>query len=132
MLSRLDLNELIENNFSKTAPDSTLQELVKVISTSKRNIFPVLRGEELVGLVYLDDVRNIIFKHDQYEVVLVKNLMTKATAVIHPNENLHDILRKFKDTNQWNLPVVDNKKYLGFVSKSSVLAKYREELLRSV
>lgn len=133
LLSRLDLNDLIETNFSKTSPDSPLHELVKIISTSKRNIFPVLQNEMLTGLVYLDDVRNIIFKHDQYDVVFVKDLMTKPKAVIHLNENLHDILRKFEDTSQWNLPVVDDEeKYLGFVSKSSILSKYREELLRSV
>lgn len=133
LLSRLDLNELIETNFSTTAPDSPLQELVKVISASKRNIFPVLQEGGLMGLVYLDDVRNIIFKHDQYNIVFVKDLMIKPKAVIHLNENLHDILKKFDDTKQWNLPVVDNdERYLGFVSKSSILSKYREELLKSV
>lgn len=132
LLSRLDLTQLIETNFSTVYPDSTLHELVKVIAGSKRNIFPVIRDGHLIGLVHLDNVRNIIFKHDQYDLIFVKDLMTNAKAVIHPNENLHDILKKFEDTNQWNLPVVDKGKYLGFVSKSSILTRYREELLRSV
>lgn len=132
LLSRLDLTELIETNFSTVFPDSSLHELVKVISGSKRNIFPVIQEGRLIGLVHLDNVRNIIFKHDQYDLIFVKDLMTNSKAVIHPNENLHDILKKFEDTNQWNLPVVDKGKYLGFVSKSSILTKYREELLRSV
>jgi CIC family chloride channel protein len=132
LLSRLDLTDLIETNFSIIQSNATLQELVKVISNSKRNIFPVLDNGELKGLVFLDNVRNIIFKHDQYDKVFVKDLMTAAAAAIHPNESLHSILKKFDETNQWNLPVVDNRQYMGFVSKSSILTKYREELLRSV
>ncbi|HEY9046899.1 MAG TPA: chloride channel protein [Ohtaekwangia sp.] len=132
LLSRLDLTELIETNFSVITPEASLQELVKVISTSKRNIFPVLHNDELKGLVYLDNVRNIIFKHDQYDKVFVRDLMAAPMAVIEPNENLHTILKKFDDTNQWNLPVVENNKYLGFLSKSSILTQYREELLKSV
>jgi chloride channel protein, CIC family len=132
LLSRLDLTDLIETNFSIIHPDATLQELVKVISNSKRNIFPVLNNGELKGLVFLDNVRNIIFKHDQYDKVFVKDLMTAPQAAIHPNESLHNILKKFDETNQWNLPVVENRQYMGFVSKSSILTKYREELLKSV
>jgi CIC family chloride channel protein len=132
LLSRLDLTQLIETNFSTIGPSSTLQELVTVISTSQRNIFPVVDAENLVGLVYLDNVRSIIFKHDQYDKVLVSDLMTAPKVVIEANENVHSILKKFEDTRQWNLPVVKNKKYLGFVSKSTILTQYREELLKTV
>jgi CIC family chloride channel protein len=59
-------------------------------------------------------------------------LMTKPAAVIKLNENLFTVLKKFDDTNQWNLPVVEDKQYLGFVSKSSILTKYRSEVLKSV
>jgi CIC family chloride channel protein len=132
LLSRLDLAALIETNFSVIHSNETLQDLVKAISNSKRNIFPVLTDNELVGLIYLDNVRNIIFKHDQYEKILVRDLMSPLPAVIAPQDNLHGILKKFEETNQWSLPVVDKTTYLGFVSKSSILAKYREELLQSV
>jgi chloride channel protein, CIC family len=132
LLSRLDLGALIETNFSVIHSNETLQDLVKAISTSKRNIFPVLNDNELVGLIYLDNVRNIIFKHDQYEKIWVRDLMSPLPAVISPRDNLHSILQKFEETSQWSLPVVDNATYLGFVSKSSILTKYREELLQSV
>lgn len=132
LLSRLDLTALIETNFSSIAPNASLQELVKVISTAQRNIFPILKDGELVGLISLDDVRNIMFKHDQYDTTFVKDLMTQPPAVINPDENLHTILKKFDDTRQWNLPVIKDNQYLGFLSKSSILTRYREELLKSV
>jgi CIC family chloride channel protein len=133
LLNRLELNELIEKNFSTVQANASLQELVKIISNSRRNIFPVLNENGgLLGVIALDSIRNIIFQHEEYDRVFVKDLMKKPVATISPDENLHTILKKFDDTEQWNLPVVDsNKQYLGFLSKSNILTRYREELLRS-
>lgn len=133
LLSRLDLTTLIETNFSVVKPDDTLQTMIKVISESSRNTFPVVNDQnELLGLVHMDSIRNIIFNPDNHGRTTVKELMTKPTAIIKLNENLHTVLKKFDDTHQWNLPVVEDKKYLGFLSKSSILTKYRSELLKSV
>ncbi|MBL0742956.1 chloride channel protein [Chryseolinea lacunae] len=133
LLSKLDLSTLIETNFSTVKPDDTLPSLIKVISTSNRNTFPVVdEHNELQGLIHMDHVRSIIFSPEKHSGTLMKDLMTRPAAVIRTNENLHSVLKKFDDTNQWNLPVLDNKQYLGFVSKSNVLTKYRSELLKSV
>lgn len=133
LLSKLDLAELIETNFSVVRPDDTLQKLIEVISKSKRNTFPVINEKrELVGLILMDNIRGIIFSSDKPEDVSVNTLMDPPAAVIHVNENLHSVLEKFDETNLWNLPVVDKNQYLGFVSKSSVLTKYRAELLKTV
>jgi CIC family chloride channel protein len=133
LLSKLDLTALIETSFSIVRPDDTLQTMIQVISTSSRNTFPVVNEKnELLGLVHMDSIRKIIFNPEKYEKTTVKDLMTTPAAIIKLNENLHTVLKKFDDTNQWNLPVVEDKQYLGFLSKSSILTKYRSELLRSV
>lgn len=133
LLSKLDLSTLIETNFSTVRPDESLESLIKVISSSSRNTFPVINeNNELVGIIHMDNIRNIIFNPEKHSNTLVTDLMGKPAAVIKLNENLHSVLKKFDDTNQWNLPVVDNNQYVGFVSKSSVLTKYRSELLKSV
>lgn len=133
ILSKLDLAELIETNFSTVHPEDTLQTLIKVISKSTRNTFPVINEKrELLGLIHMDNVRGIIFSEERPEEMAVHKLMTPPSAVILVNENLHSVLKKFDETNLWNLPVVHNGQYMGFVSKSSVLTKYRAELLKSV
>ena len=134
LLSKLDLGSLIETNFSALRPDDNLQSLIKVISSSNRNTFPVVDDKnELQGLIHMDHhVRKIIFSPEKHEKTIMKDLMTKPAAIIKSSENLHSVLKKFDDTNQWNLPVVEDNRYLGFVSKSSVLTKYRSELLKSV
>jgi chloride channel protein, CIC family len=133
LLSKLDLTTLIETNFSIVKPDDTLQSMIQVISNSRRNTFPVVNDKnELLGLVHMDSIRNIIFNPEKYDKTLVKELMAKPAAVIKLSDNLHVVLKKFDETNLWNLPVVENKQYLGFVSKSSILTKYRSEVLKSV
>lgn len=133
ILSRLDLAELIETNFSTIKVDENLKTLIQVISKSTRNTFPVINEKrELQGLIHLDDIRGIIFSTDKPEDMPVSKLMTPVNAVIKVNENLHSVLKKFEETNAWNLPVVHHKQYMGFVSKSSILTKYRAELLNTV
>jgi CIC family chloride channel protein len=133
ILSKLDLAELIETNFSTVRVDDTLKSLIQVISKSTRNTFPVINEKrELVGLIHLDDIRGIIFSTDKPEEMQVNKLMTPVSGVIKVNENLHSVLKKFEETGLWNLPVVHNNQYMGFVSKSSILTKYRAELLNTV
>jgi chloride channel protein, CIC family len=133
LLSKIDLTELIETNFAIIHPEATLTMLIKIISSSKRNLFPVVDDDQkLVGIVHMDDVRGLIFDPVNHGHTTVKELMNKPAATIQTTENLHSVLQKFDKTRQWNLPVVDNHRYIGFVSKSSILTRYRNELLESV
>lgn len=133
LLSKLDLTELIETNFSIVHPEETLRSLIKTISTSKRNLFPVVDDHQhLAGIVHMDNIRSLIFEPTNHEQITVKELMHKPAAVIERADSLHSVLQKFEETKQWNLPVTDHGTYIGFVSKSSILSRYRNELLESV
>jgi CIC family chloride channel protein len=132
LLSRLDLSQLIETNFLTIKPNENLEALRKTIAISTRNTFAVVNdAQELVGIIQLDDVRQIIFSADATDT-LVKDLMNIPTGELCLQDNLQTALKKFDTTGLWNLPVVDQKRYVGFVSKSSLLARYRTELIRSV
>jgi CIC family chloride channel protein len=132
LLSKLDVGELIETNFSMVKPEYNLEALIKVIAQSNRNIFPVVdENKKLVGIVHLDKIRSVIFDSAHNQSTTVRDLMTAPSVVIEANENLHQILNKFEETKSWNLPVVDRGQYVGFLSKSSILTRYRNELMES-
>ncbi|MBL0744154.1 chloride channel protein [Chryseolinea lacunae] len=132
LLSRLDLSELIERNFSVVPEEARLSDLVKIIASSNRNLFPVVdKGQKLIGLIHMDRVRGIMFDNSKYDVINVRELMTKPEAVVELDENLHEVFAKFDSTHQWNLPVIEDGIYLGFLSKSSILNRYRNELIES-
>ena len=130
VLTLLKTWDLIETDFSTIGFNSNLGDLVKVIATSSRNIFPVVdHYNQFQGIVFLDDVRTIMFDQSQYEKVRIPNIMKNAPALVYYDEKMESVMNKFEVTQAWNLPVVDrNNKYLGFVSKSKIFSSYREQL----
>ena len=129
ILTLLRTSKLIEKDFITVHPEQTLGDLVKIISKSKRNIFPVIDGNSrFVGAVLLDNIRNIIFQPDQYKKIYVSELITPPPTVIELNETMDAVMDKFEKTAAWNLPVVENGKYVGFLSKSKIFSSYRHLL----
>ena len=130
MLTLLKTSELVENDFTPVRIDGTLGDLVQIISTSRRNLFPVLdREDHFCGMVTLDDVREVMFDRSKYETTKVSTLMKSAPAFVYQDDKMESVMDKFETTQAWNLPVLDDEnKYLGFVSKSMIFSSYREQL----
>ncbi|MBM9501506.1 chloride channel protein [Leptospira sp. 201903071] len=130
ILKNLEIQKLIETDFHKVLSHESLGELVKLISKSKRNIFPVVdEFDQLSGIIKLDNIRELIFDSDLYNKTKIKELLEKPEAVILINESMESAMKKFDETEAWNLPVVDNNKYVGFISKSRALSSYRNRLI---
>lgn len=130
VLTLMKLNNIIERDLKTINPDANLGELVKVISNSNRNIFPVVDSNDvLLGVVLLDNIRDIIFNAELYETVKVVDIMTMPLAFVSPKESMELVMKKFEDTGAWNLPVIDDDKYIGFLSKSKIFSSYRKVLI---
>lgn len=129
VLTLLKIDNVIETDFRCVTPEMDLREMVKVISQSSRNLFPVVNGEgKLMGVVLLDDIRNIMFRPDLYRRMHVAKFMSTPPALIDIHASMEQVMKKFDDTGAWNLPVVDGGKYVGFVSKSKIFNSYRRVL----
>lgn len=131
VLTLMKVENVVETDFVTVNPDIDLGELVKSISKSKRNIFPVVDNfGVLLGIVVLDDIRNIMFRQELYHRFLVKKLMTSPPIKLYDSDSMEIVMQKFDDTKAWNLPVVnEDGKYIGFVSKSKIFNTYREVLV---
>jgi CIC family chloride channel protein len=132
VLHLMEIDSVIENNFIVLNPDMTLGEVIEnAVKVSNRNIFPVVDSEDnFVGVLLLDDIRPIMFDQAIYDSTYVNELMHNAPAVIEKeNDNIKVIMRKFQDSSAWNLPVLENGKYIGFISKSKLLSAYRRKLI---
>ncbi len=131
VLTLLHMENVLENDLRTLYPEMTLGELVKVISESNRNIFPVISHEgKLMGVLLLDEVRNIMFQPRLYNRFTVSQLMTSPPAILEFDMSMEQVMEIFEDTGAWNLPVVDkDKHYLGFVSKSKIFNSYRRVLV---
>lgn len=130
VLTLLKINNVIETDFKPVTPDMNLGEMVQTISQSTRNLFPVLGPDgQLLGLVLLDDIRNIMFRTHLYKKMYVRRFMAIPPARIIIDMSMDEVMKTFDRTGAWNLPVVDRDgRYLGFVSKSKIFNSYRRVL----
>jgi CIC family chloride channel protein len=131
VLSFMKMQQVIETNLDVVHPDDMLGDLVNVISKSSRNIFPVVDSDQkLLGIITLDEVRNIMFRNDLYQRFRMRELMISPPAVLSINDSMEEVMKVFEKTGAWNLPVIDNGKYVGFVSKAAIFNVYRRMLMQ--
>lgn len=129
ILMLMRLKPLIEKDMHCVSSKNTLGDLVKLVQSSKRNVFPVLENGVLAGMVSLDDIRELMFDGESYQKIKVNELMNQPPAVIIENEAMFTIMQKFDETGSWNLPVIStDNQYIGFVSKSKIYSAYRQLL----
>lgn len=130
VLADLTVEELLEGDTVTVTENMSLRELVDVVTRSRRNYFPVEDPGDgrFVGLVHLDDVREILFSTELYDAVLVSDLMNPTPPTAAPNDNLADVLERMDSLHTFSLPVVEDGRFLGMVSKATILDQYRKEL----
>lgn len=129
VLSFMNPRQLIETNFSMIDPEATLGELVKVVATSSRNIFPVVdQSGKFYGIVTLDIIRQIMFDQSLYDITHVKGLMVWPDRTLDPDDPMDVIVQLFDRSDLYNLPVLKEGKYLGFISRARIFSQYREML----
>ena len=130
VLTLLNVENVLETSFDEVSPNDSLGDLVKVIAKASRNIFPVTDHEKhFLGLVRLDDVREIMCDRSKYDKLQVHNLMVQPRATVSPGDSMETVMQKFRDSGLWNMAVVEDGIYKGFVSRSNVFNIYRKMLL---
>ena len=132
VLAIMNLDDVVEKGFIKVRREMTLGEMLhQSVAKSKRNIFPVVDTEDaLEGIVVLDDIREFMFDSSMYDKVTVASFMQQAAEhIFYDSDTMQEIMDKFHRSGAWNLPVIKQGKYFGFVSKSKLMTAYRTELI---
>ncbi len=129
VLHFMEVEHLIEKDFAVVSPDATLGDLTKVIAVSRRNLFPVVDQDGMLrGMIKMDDIREILFDRDLYDRVYVRDLMYMPEFYISPRDTMHTVAAKFESSGRFNLAVIDNGKYVGFISRARVFSDYRDTM----
>jgi len=131
ILMQLNILEILETDFCTVPYNAKTSSMVNLITTSKRNLFPVLNDSgNLIGTIKLENIREILFDLENFNDIQVIELMNPPKCFIHVDDEMNSVMKKFDETGEWNLPVVDkDNKYLGFISKSRIFSKYRDKLI---
>lgn len=129
ILLLLKMDDLIEKDVQTVSIDGTLREIIELVKTGGRNIIAVVNQDQLFeGIITLDDIRPVMFNPEMYDKITVKKLMQAPPAVVNLKDNINVVIKKFDTAQAWNLPVIQDKQLVGFISKSSILNKYRSLL----
>lgn len=128
VLSMMTINNLIETNFSKVKRGSTLGDLIPLIASSRRNIFPVVdKDGTFCGHVLFDDIRSVMFDQTLYPQP-IEEFTVIPEYLIHPEDSMEAVVKKFQVSGKYNIPVIENGKYLGYISRANVFSTYRKTL----
>lgn len=128
----MDIDKIIETNFIPVRPEMKLNKMLKnVVTKSTRNIFPIIsENDEFMGIMLLDDIREIMFDKKTCKKFVVEDFLQNPPEIIYYNiDSTQSVMEKFKTSGAWNLPVIKDGKYYGFISKSKLLTAYRRKLV---
>lgn len=130
ILTLMSMDSVIQHYSNHLYPDMTLGDVASQVSNSKEHVFPVVnRQMQLVGAVYLDDIRHLVFRTELYRQFYVSQLMKKPEAILSISDPMDVVVSVFDKTRAWILPVVDSEGvFVGFIRKSMVLSVYRQVL----
>jgi len=132
VLTLMNISQVVEKNFIPLEITMNLGDVIhQGVVKSSRNIFPVIdENRKFMGIILLDDIRSIMFNEKLYDEVKVRDIMQQAPEIIDiENDRMKDIMKKFQESDAWNLPVVEKGNYVGFISKSKLLTAYRKKLI---
>jgi CIC family chloride channel protein len=130
ILTSIQLKDILQNDYKSVSIDNKLHDLVEIVKSSDKNIYAVIDGKErFAGIIELNDIKQRLFKPEQFGQVPIKSLMKKPAAILQYDQDMHSVMEKFDITQSWYLPVLDKDgMFVGFVSKTKLFNKYREIL----
>jgi CIC family chloride channel protein len=131
VLSDLNVPELIEKDCIIVNQNMLLRDFIAIIKKSHRNYFPVEdeKTGKFLGMIHLDDIRQYLFDPVMYDAVFLGQIMNTQVEVVHPDDDLLEVVRKMDMKGLFSMPVVVNNRFLGLISKATILDQYRKELM---
>jgi CIC family chloride channel protein len=130
ILTDIGTGELVEKDLIAVDPETLLKDLIPLIVRSKRNLFPVIdkANNTYIGMLDWNEIKSFVFDPDLQQSIIVEEIMRQDLPTVSVNDTMIDILNKLDASQAWSLPVIDGGKFVGLVSKSTILDHYRKEL----
>lgn len=128
VLKELSVRAVMETNFPMLRPDDSLRHVTQVVTGTRRTVFPVVkRSGGFLGIVTMGQMKSYIFNQDLYDKMKVSEMLVNNVITADINDTLDDLMKQYEAYPEvFYIPVLDENKYLGFVSKSTFLNKYKE------
>jgi len=128
-MTLMNLEELISKDFQTFYPEQLLKDVEYILEHTDQLLYPVVdKYGNLLGQITIDDLRPILFKPGVFSETKIADLLSASPEVISIDDDIQEVMKKFEDTEAWKLPVVNHTTYVGVISRTQLLAAYREEI----
>ncbi len=130
VLSDLSISELIDHDCTVIEAGTTLGALVKTVTCSIRNEYPVRDGLTgmYLGLVTFEDIRPYLFDAWMYDAVFVDQIMNVDFETAEITDSVATVLDIMDRRSLGSVPVVDKGYYAGMIYRATLFEHYRREL----
>jgi acetoin utilization protein AcuB len=118
------------------SPEDTIAQAGNLLKKHRIHHLPVVRGDELAGIVTDTDIRNNVLKEGQAAAdgkVPVKErsvgeIMTREVVTVNPWDTIEDALLILHRRRFGALPVVEGRTLVGIITKTDILAAFIDTL----
>jgi Zn-dependent protease/predicted transcriptional regulator len=118
-LSGVDVADLMTREVKTASPEATVAELFERMLVERHTGYPVVRNGEVVGIVTLEDAKEVA-PHER-EAVRVEDIMTRDVVTVEPDEDAYDVLQKLSRNDFGRLVVVEKGEIAGIISRTDVM-----------
>lgn len=130
-LSGIPVKQIMTTNPATVHPDVSLWNLVnEYFFKNKFSCFPVVKNDELVGLIEINQVKSV--DSSAWEMTRVSDIMTprEQLDIVTPETDAYDVLMRMIDSNNGRMPVLENGILTGIVSRKDIIqfVEFREAL----
>ena len=120
----LKVKQVMRKKVTTIKPDSTMNDVRRILRNNKISGIPVVDGDRLVGIVTIEDFVIYLLEFECKGMdEKVKNRMTKNVVTVYSDEPIVQVVGKFEKTGYGRFPVVDrdNKKLVGIITKGDII-----------
>jgi CIC family chloride channel protein len=131
LLADMNISELIEKDCIVVQEDMRLGDMIPIIEQASRDYFPVEDSKtgQFLGLIHFDHIRPYLFNPALHNAIIMAEIMDVHVPRVTPFDDMKEVLELMDQTHSWSLPVVHRNRFLGMVSKGTILDRYRKELI---
>jgi CBS domain-containing protein len=113
------IKDMMSKHVVTVSGDLTLEEFSDIILKYRHMGYPILEGDKLVGIITFADLANI--EKESWKATKVRDVMSRDILVASPDEDIMEVLEKMISRNVGRVPVVEEGRLVGIVSKTDIV-----------
>ena len=127
ILTLMTIDGVIDRYCLRITPETELGRIVMLIGKESADTFAVVdRGQSLLGLLHLSDLRNVMFRQELYHSFNARGLMREPERVLHTSDEMVGVMDYFRKSNVDALPVLDDSgNFAGMIYRTRLNDAYQ-------